>query len=178
MLPATLSLALSASTDPATALVLGDSNISDFRLPSCRIVGMENGRLSRLLSFARLQLRQDNSIRKVFLCLSTLDQTNRLISLSTSVKSLLSKCHCLFPNATLFVILAGLSPQLTPSEREVYHQFSCFLRDKHPSKCIVLSAPSPFSCFGNLWSDTVKSAVEDKIRSHLNSSTRGSGHNI
>ena len=149
-------------------LVLGDANVSRLQLPGCRMVGLTNGRLSGLLSYARTQLRSSTEVNKVFLCLSTLDRRNKLITLTTTLKSLLSKCHCLFPRAALFVLLSGVPSHFSSSERETFHQFSAFVRNKHPSQCVVFSAPSPFLCSGDKWSSSVRGAVQSKISNHLN----------
>ena len=163
--------ATSAPSQCDVSLIMGDVNVASFDYPRCRVVGLPNGRLSGLLHFARTQLFPSTSITKVFVCLSTLDRRNRLITLTSTSKSLLSKCHCLFPNATLFVLLCGVSSDFSPNERETQHEFSSFLRNKHPSNCIVLSPPSSFSSSQDVWSEEVRSATFDRIREHLNSSS-------
>ena len=161
------------SSTPATAasvhtLILGDSNIDGILLPGCEVHGLPNGRLSGLLSYARSHLQPSQDINKIFVCLSTLDRRNKLVTLTTALKSLLSKCHCLFPNSTLFVLLSGTPSHFSTTERETFHQFASFVRNKHPSNCIVFSAPTPFACCDDVWSDSTRDFVRTKISDHLN----------
>lgn len=162
--------AVLAPADPTTqpsCFILGDSNMSGFRDDRCRLLTLPNGRLSALR--ARLQSHApDGHISKVFVCLSLLDRANLVATNFSSMKSLLGRCHVLFPSATLFVVLVGIPQQSTPTERAKAHELACILRNKHPSSSIILSAPSPFFCSGNVWESSTKAAVYNKIRAHLN----------
>ena len=152
------------------AALLGDSNLSPFRAPGCRVFALPNGRLSALRSFLRLSLPQtpDAAVLKVFLCLSLLDRGNRLISLTSCAKSTLSLCHRLFPSAQLFVVLCGVPCDFSQQQRVTHQEFAAFLRTKHPSSCVVLSAPVPFIASGSVWSPATRSSVFASIRRHLN----------
>lgn len=155
------------SPTSVSCLILGDANLSDFRDSRCRVLALPNGRLSALR--ARVYSMQSNrNIKKVFVCLSLLDLSNRFVSNFTSLKAILGRCHGLFTRATLFVILCGCPADCSPTDRASYHEFTSTLRNKHPSNSIILSAPSPFACSGNIWSYESKQCVYRKILSHLN----------
>ena len=156
------------SLDGASSLVLGDDNVRTFNQPSCRVCTPLSGRLSSLRHFADRQLPPSSSIIKVFVCLSTLDRRNRFSTLSTTAKSLLSRCHCLFPRATLFVLLPGVHPDCSSSEQATLLQFASFLRNKHPNNCVTLASPSPFLCEGDTWSDSTRDQVFSILLRHLN----------
>ena len=157
----------------ASSLVLGDHNVRTFSAPSCKVFSPCSGRLSSLRTFADRQLPASSDLLRVFVCLSTLDRRNRFSTLSTSVKSLLSLCHCLFPRATLFVLLPGAPPDSSVTERASLHEFASFLRNKHPNNCVTLAPPSPFTCENDTWSSSTQAQVFSTLRRHLNWTSRG-----
>ena len=154
--------------DDCCTLVLGDGNLADLSHPFCRVCALPNGRLSALRALVDSSLPDSSSVTKVFVCLSTLDRRNRLVTLTTCLKSLLSLCHRRFPNSTLFVVLPGIPTHFSASERATLHEFSSFVRTKHPSKCIPLAAPFPFECNNDIWNSSTKEAVYSSISNHLN----------
>ena len=96
VVPATLGATSSVVAGSTQAIILGDSNLRGLTTLNSSVHTFDNGRPSKLLFFARTELTPDSNITKVFVCLSTLDRRNRLITLTTSLKSPLSKCCLLY----------------------------------------------------------------------------------
>ena len=162
----------SLQNDTFSCLVLGDSNMSTFYHPDCFVYGAPNGRLSHLCAWMRSSSFPPSNFTKIFLCLSTLDRRNRYSTLSTTTKSLLGRCHTCFPQATLFVILIRPGPDFTNDQRSTFSEFFVFLRTKHPSRSIILPAPSCFSYTNDRWDSATRTAIFDLITRHLNSTSR------
>lgn len=151
----------------SSALLLGDSNLSSFSHPSSTVFARSNGRLSNLRSLVQ-RLPSAQHIQKVFVFVSTLNKANRFITLTTSIKSLLSLCHQRFPSATLFVFAGGISNDFSTEQASTFRQLNFFLRSKAPSGCVVLSLPSPFDCVNDVWSQDTSQSIYSKLSQYLN----------
>ena len=149
-------------------VILGDSNLEDFKHSSCSVLSHANGRLSHYKALLATTRNIHEHVQRFFICLSTLDSANNFATNSTALKSLLGAAHRVFPKAQLFVMLLGYDPLLPPEMRNNIQALNNFVICKHPSSCLHVAAPQDFSVQNHQWSAAVRQSVYNKLSNSLN----------
>lgn len=109
-----------------------------------KCVPASQGRLSQLRA-AVASLSENPDIRHVFILPSLCDFNNKLDTLCSDFKSLLGRCHRLFPSAELFAIFPPLPENISSSQRVTLKEFLYFAKQKHPSGAKIVRSSLAFS---------------------------------
>jgi hypothetical protein len=99
------------------------------------------GRLSQL-RVAACSASVDSLVSRVLIVPSLIDHSNKLISQTSTLKSLAGRCRCLYSSASLHIIFPPPPANLEPAHREMLNDLMLYAKHKHPSGITVHRAPA------------------------------------
>ena len=148
------------TNDIAQGILLAASDAAELRRHGFRFCPAAEGRLSQLRAALRSE-DVDLSIRRTVVLPSLRDYRNKETTLCADLKSLLGRCHSLYPNAKLVVVIPAFPPQLTFTEREVLKGFVHVAQEKRPSSSSILRTPA------NATPTSIRELISGNLNSHL-----------
>jgi len=154
------------STD-STAIILGDSNLQDLRCENAKIFALPNGRLNYFRGSLRLTDQVTTDVKHFVLFASFLDRKNLFASNSKALTHIFSLASRTFPNARLAYVCDGVCSCESHEINNATELFNRKISDRPPKNCVVIKAPSHFSCQDGTWDEATKSYYFDAVHSFL-----------